>query len=84
MLVRFGYVNLFSPIGYAFFIAISEAEVTGGQNRASELKARFEKLALDMNKPAVRPARPDVGKIKPTIFAQPSKPTEEVGRFRPF
>lgn len=53
------------------------AEVIGGQNRASELRARFEKLALDMNKPAERPARPDVGKIKPAVFVQP-KPTEEV------
>nr|CDS33158.1 hematopoietic lineage cell specific protein [Hymenolepis microstoma] len=52
------------------------AEVTGGQNKASELRMRFEKLALDMNKPAERPSRPDVGKIKLPIFAQP-KPTEE-------
>ncbi|VDO05318.1 unnamed protein product [Rodentolepis nana] len=52
------------------------AEVTGGQNRARELRERFEKLALDMNKPAERPSRPDVGKIKPPVFAQP-KPTEE-------
>ncbi|KAM7533613.1 hypothetical protein Aperf_G00000120009 [Anoplocephala perfoliata] len=52
------------------------AGVTGGENRASELRARFEKLALNMEKPAELPARPDVGKLKPNIFAQP-KPTEE-------
>lgn len=58
-------------------LIIIGAGVVGGENRASELRARFEKLALDMNKPAELPARPDVGKLKPRTFAQP-KPAEEV------
>ncbi|KAL5104260.1 Src substrate cortactin [Taenia crassiceps] len=44
------------------------AEVSVGQNRASELRARFEKLTLDQNKPVERPPRPQVGSLKPNIF----------------
>ncbi|VUZ55929.1 unnamed protein product [Hymenolepis diminuta] len=69
-----GYKDVNEPAG--LHPSQQRAEVIGGQNRASELRARFEKLALDMNKPAERPARPDVGKIKPTMFVQP-KTTEE-------
>ncbi|KAM3174861.1 hypothetical protein ACTXT7_009652 [Hymenolepis weldensis] len=69
-----GYKDVNEPAG--LHPSQQRAEVIGGENRASELRARFEKLALDMNKPAERPARPDVGKIKPTVFVQP-KPTEE-------
>ncbi|VUZ55930.1 unnamed protein product [Hymenolepis diminuta] len=75
-----GYKDVNEPAG--LHPSQQRAEVIGGQNRASELRARFEKLALDMNKPAERPARPDVGKIKPTMFVQP-KTTEEVPKVEP-
>lgn len=39
-------------------------EVTVTTGRARELRERFEKLALEQNKPAERPERPPVGRLK--------------------
>ncbi|VDM33086.1 unnamed protein product [Hydatigera taeniaeformis] len=67
-------------------------EVSSGQNRASELRARFEKLALDQNKSVERPPRPQVGRLKPNIFSKPvpaeepkpaPKPTIPIPKFEP-
>uniref|UniRef100_A0A5K3F927 SH3 domain-containing protein n=1 Tax=Mesocestoides corti TaxID=53468 RepID=A0A5K3F927_MESCO len=52
-------------------------DFVSGEHRASELRARFEKLALDQNKPVERPPRPSVGKLKPNIFPQSAPSTAE-------
>nr|CDS24662.1 hematopoietic lineage cell specific protein [Echinococcus granulosus] len=59
------------------------AGVGTGQNRASELRARFEKLALDRNKPVERPSRPQVGRLKPNIFTHPMSAEEPKSEPKP-
>ncbi|KAL5963156.1 Hematopoietic lineage cell-specific protein [Taenia solium] len=86
----FGYQD--TPEPSALHQSQQRAEVNIGQNRASELRARFEKLALDQNKPVERPPRPQVGRLKPNIFSNPvpaeqpepgPKPTKLIPKFEP-